>query len=185
MPFLPFGAVIHCAPARSTSGRVSGAGPIHFAFQLSDGIMPVTHWPGKLQSDAVSFPSHVRTFHQMRRDEASGLPAYATSIACAPGTFPESHRSPSSAASFSREVDTSTRYADCITSIAPCFAAIFQPKRGVAASTPHGSESRSTVSAYGAAPNAAMAPHANAHPKMILLFMNSPDTIPLPVQQLL
>ena len=77
-------AVIQRAPARSASGRVSGAGPIHFAFQPSGGRMPVTHVAGALQALSAPVPSHVRTFHQYRHEEASGFPAYATSIDCAP-----------------------------------------------------------------------------------------------------
>ena len=71
--------------------------------------MPVTHSDGTLHADASPLPSHVRTFHQYRRDEASGAPAYATSIDLSPGTLPESHASPFSAASFSGLVATSTR----------------------------------------------------------------------------
>ena len=49
-PFLPFGAVIHCAPVRSASGRVSGAGPIHFADQSDGFITPIVNSAGSDQS---------------------------------------------------------------------------------------------------------------------------------------
>ena len=50
LPFFPFGAVIHCAPERSASGRVSGAGPIHFAFQSDGFTTPIVNSAGSDQS---------------------------------------------------------------------------------------------------------------------------------------
>ena len=109
LPFASGADVTQRAPPMSASGHVSGAGPIHFAFQPSDGMMPVTHSDGTLHADASPLPSHVRTFHQYRRDEASGAPAYTTSTDRSPATFPESHMSPESFASFSAQLATSTR----------------------------------------------------------------------------
>ena len=59
-------------------------------------------------------------------------------------------------------------------SASPLAAAIFQPKRGAAASTPHGLASLSTVSPYGAsaAPSAPIAiMHKNPEIAFILFFL--------------
>ena len=74
-PFLSAGAVIHCAAPKSSSGRVTAAGPIHFARQSAGFMTPIVHSAGALHGLSTPAAVQVFTFQKTRWEVARGLPA--------------------------------------------------------------------------------------------------------------